>query len=107
MTIKDYNRIAYEGVYEVYTHRGEIVIRHGDLLNNGVFCPYGMTTWHTGFKHGFPKPLTLYGRKVWCKTEDDIPKAVEILMNRIKEYEAESEARAHKIEAQMVRVVRK
>ena len=101
------SEIAYRGVYEVYTHRGEIIVRRGNLQWNGVFQPEGMNTWHTGFKHGFPKPLTLYGRKVLCLSEDDIPKAVEILMNRIKEYENEAEARAQKIEGQMFKVVRK
>ena len=107
MNIKTYHGVAYKDVYEVYTHRGEIIIRRGDLLCNGVFCPEGLNTWHTGFKHGFPKPLTLYGRKVWCRSEDEIPQAVELLMNRAKQYENEVQAQANKVGNQMFKVVRK
>ena len=80
--------IAYKGVYEVYTHRGQIIVRKGDLLSSGVFCPEGLNTWHCGFHsaNGFPKSLTLYGRKVWCEKKEDIPKAIEILTNRIAAY---------------------
>ena len=104
--IKKLNGIAYENVYEVYTHRGEIIVRKGDLGYNGNFYPEGLNIWHCGFRErGIPKPLTLYGRKVWCKTEEDIPKAVEILMARIEAYENETRQRAEKVKQQATRVV--
>ena len=99
--------IAYKGVYEVYTHRGEIIVRKGNLKYNKVFEPEGMQTWHTGFHSavGFPKPLTLYGRKVWCETEEDIPKAIEILTDRIEEYHREVQERTKKESGQYTKVV--
>lgn len=99
--------VAFTGVYETYTHRGEIIVRKGNLLYNGVFCPENMNTWHCGFhsEYGLPKPLTLYGRKVWCEKEEDIPKAIEILTNRIAEYQKEVRQRNKKTEQQYTRVV--
>lgn len=103
--MKDMRDIALRNVYEVYTHRGEIIVRKGDLQYNGVFWPEGAKTWHTGFKYGLPKPLTLYGRKVFCMHEEDIPKAIEILTNRIAEYQKEVRQRNEKTEQQYTRVV--
>jgi len=101
------NAVRYRDVYEVYTHRGEIIVRKGDIQYNGVFLPEGLNTWHCGFHSapGFPKPLTLYGRKVWCMTKEDIPKAIEILTNRISEYNKEVQERSEKNAQQYTKVV--
>lgn len=102
-------KIARENVYEVYTHKGNIIARRGNLCYNGIFYPEGLKTWHCGFRteRGLPKPLTLYGRKVWCEKEEDIPKAVEILMNRINRYQEEVKERADKMQLQEKKVIKK
>ena len=96
--------VLHKGVYKVYYNKGQIMVKKGNIMANYVFWPDGAKTWQTGLKRGC-KPLELSGQSVWCKTKEDIPKAIEILTERHMKYIKEVEERTQRMKDQFIEVV--
>ena len=94
------------GVYIVYIHRGKVKIKKGNLKYNGLFVPDGSKYYHCGLRIGdrIPDPLERVGIKLWVEHEEDIQRAIEILMDRRSDYVKEIGQQATKAKETMLSV---
>lgn len=111
-------KILYKDVYHVYNHRGNVIVAKGNIVmneyNSIVFMKengglnynhsYALMNKH----HKLIDPLTLNKNShVWCQTEEDVEKAIELIMNRKLEYIKELEEAANKVKNRYVKVIHK
>ena len=69
--------VAYKNAFLIYYYKNEIKIKKGDVTLNRIFEPYDNPNYYHTKLHDFPLQIK-YG-KVWCKDEEDIPLAIEIV----------------------------
>ena len=90
---------ALENVYLIYYYRGEMKVKEGSLKINGIFEPYdNPKKYHTKL-HDFPLKLR-YG-KVWCMSDKDVPKAIEMIKQSRQRYVSEVFERYEKLKGAM------
>ena len=96
----------YTDVFLVYYCKGNILVKKGNMKMNGCFIAHGETYRHCGLSQGnhIAKPLELCCGKVWCHKEEDVPKAINIIMERRQQYIEETKERAAKAAGQFVGV---
>lgn len=113
----DIKKVLYKNVYHVYNYRGNIIVAKGNIViketgwivfmkengNPDYDYSYAVADRH----NNLIEPLTLNKSHVWCQTEEDVDKAIELVMNRRLEYIRKLEEAANKVKDQHVKVIRK
>ena len=96
----------FTDVFLVYYCQGSIHVKQGNMKMNGAFIAHGEKYRHCGLRRGdrIVKPLELCCGKVWCMKQEDVPKAVNIIMERRQQYIEETKDRAEKAAGQFVGV---
>lgn len=77
---------TYPKRWMVYVYRGNIIIKEG-IIYEDLSLPYHTKTFYPNnyyekkycYTQLADKPLVYSGGKVWCESEDDIPKAISII----------------------------
>lgn len=104
--------ILYKDAYLVYSRQGNIYVRKGDVIKRLATSSFpfklkdGSYSYSITIRHReLIKPLTVYKGHTWCKSKEDIPKAIEVIHNYKLKLIKDLEKRLNKLKSESNKII--